>query len=90
MSIVCLLSVSILFGVSLPDFGYTLMSVLTIIVIAYMSIDSFILWLEPANNLANIENSNSDNNLENEELEFSERLLKGNLGNIDKGAGSNE
>lgn len=55
-----------------------------------MSIDSFILWLEPANNLANIENSNSDNNLENEELEFSERLLKGNLGNIDKGAGSNE
>lgn len=90
MSIVCLLSVSILFGASLPDFGYTLMFVLTIIVIAYMSIDSFILWVEPANNLASIENSNSDTNLKNEELKFSERLLKGNLGNIDKGVGSNE
>lgn len=88
MSIVCLLSVGILFGVALPDLGYTVMSVLTIIVIVYMVVDSFVLWLEPENSLVEV-NNNSDRELGSQELKFSERLLEGNLGNIDKGAGSN-
>lgn len=89
MSIVCLLSVGILFGVALPDFGYTVMAILTIIVIAYMVIDSFVLWLEPENSLVDMTNNNSDRELDSQELKFSERLLEGNLGCIDKGAGSN-
>ena len=90
MSVVCLLAVGILFGVSLPDLGYTVMLILTIIVIAYMVIDTFVLWLESENSLVDVENNSSDRNLDSQELKFFERLLEGNLGHIDKGAESNE
>lgn len=90
MSVVCLLAVGILFGVSLPDLGYTVMLILTIIVIAYMVIDTFVLWLESENSLVDVENNSSDGNLDSQELKFFERLLEGNLGHIDKGAESNE
>ena len=79
MSIVCLLSVGILFGVALPDFGYTVMSVLTIIVIAYMVIDSFVLWLEPENSLVDVKKNNSDREPDSQELKFSERLFRRKL-----------
>lgn len=90
MSFVCLLAVGILLGVTLPDLGYTVMSILTIIVIVYMVIDSFVLWIEPENTLLDAENNISNRDLDSLKLIFNKRLLEGNLGNIDKGAVSIE
>lgn len=90
MSIVCLLSVGILFGVSLPVIGFKVMSALTIIVIAYMVIDTFVLWLEPENNFANNKKDNDDLDLNVQEQIFYQNLSEGNLGNIDGGLRNNE
>lgn len=90
MSVVCLLAVGILCGVQLPDWGYTIMSILTIMVIVYMVVDSFVLWLEPINSLNEEKSCGSDCNLDSQESIFIKRLLEGNLGCIDEGAEGNE
>lgn len=87
--LVCLLSMSILLGVVLPDFGYTVMSKLTLAVMIYMWIDLLVLWMEPEKNLGNVENKGKSNS-ESQEYIFFERLSDGNLGDINKGEESNE
>lgn len=90
MATVCLLSVCILLGASMPDSGYNVMKVLTIIVIVYMVTDTFALWLEPESSSVNVMDNNDDTGMNNQKSKFQECLLKGNLGNIGGGAGSNE
>lgn len=87
ISIVCVLAVAILFGATLPNVCFTTMLVLTVCVIAYMVIDTFIIWMELDHSVKGTE--------ENKEvldtiIKFEEMLVKGNLGNIKKGMENNE
>lgn len=90
MAVVCLLSVSVILGAKMPDMGYNIMSNLTIAVIIYMVIDSFVLWIEPEKGFVDfVENGNDA--VENEQkIKFTEYLLNGNLGNIDGGTERDE
>lgn len=84
MSIVCLLSLGTLLGVSLSDTNYEIMLLLIFFIIAYMVIDLFILWLEPDSSLMNYKDSHICEEMDKQQLMFSQRLTEGNLGNINR------
>lgn len=88
ISIVLVLASAILFGATLPNGFFTLMLVLTCLVIAYMVIDTFTLWMGLDQGVKNIEEKNDSKNLI--ESKFEEMLIRGNLGNIGKGIENNE
>lgn len=90
LSAVCALSVSILLGVSLPDAFYSVMFALTVCVIIFMVIDTFILWIKQEKIDISIGNVEIDKKKCNEEQKFQKSLYKGNLGNIEEGVESNE
>lgn len=90
LSVVCAFSVSILLGVSLSDVYYAVMYDLTVCVIVFMVIDTFILWVKQEKIDINIGNGEIDKKKCDGELIFKESLLKGNLGSIKEGEKNNE
>lgn len=90
MSIVCLLSIGILFGASLPNIFFNIMLGLTIFIIVYMIIDLFILWVGTERNITCVVNNNADKDLDKQKIKFEERLSEGYLGNIKEGVKYNE
>lgn len=85
LSAVCVLSGSILLGVSLSDTYYLVMFHLTRCVIIFMVIDTVILWVEQEKDDISIVNIEIDKNKCDEEQKFQDSLYKGNLGNIEEG-----
>lgn len=83
MSIVCMLSIGVLFGLSLPDGYFTLMFILTVVVIAYMIVDLFLLWVISEKKIK--DNKINDINMDSNALleRFNDKLSKGDLGDIE-------
>lgn len=90
ISIVFVFSTAIILGVSLSSVFYTVIFRLTVCVVVYMVIDTFILWLQRERPLMNDENMEINENAHVEQAKFEETLLKGNLGSIKKGEESDE
>lgn len=81
MAIICVLSVTILLGATLPQICYSIMFKLTIGIIVYMSLDAFVLWISTDDAKKNIDFI-QNNSTEQQKIIFEENLYQGNLGNI--------
>ena len=84
IGVVCVISIMILSGAPLSDYYYQVLSWLARGIIAYMAIDTFILWIKNEN-VVRI-NEKIEEEVSDAEMKFEKKLLTGNLGNISEGA----
>lgn len=86
--VICVLSVTILLGATLPEVFYELMFKFTIGIIIYMSLDAFVLWVSEDDIEKNIHTDFNRSVEQQKEIQkeiFKENLIKGNLGKINIG-----
>ena len=87
---ILLMAIASLFGAAVSPVHYEIMFIISFGIMIFIMIDFWITWIGPAVEPVKAMEKNENKQLDDETVLFSEKLLKGHLGDIDKGDRDNE